>query len=136
MKAEADRDERWSALGEIDHEVMNKVRKGIGEEDRNILRTIQNGGGYDKVKISRRINDEIDIRCEHCGEEQKTTIHTIWHCPCFQKERNDIGEIMAKLPIDQIPYPVLLGIPPATELGEGVTYWGQEIKTGNDKVAE
>ena len=31
MRAETARDERWDTPGEIDHEVMNKVRKGIAK---------------------------------------------------------------------------------------------------------
>ena len=60
-------------MTEVDQEVFEKAKKAMTKEDRNILRVIQNGGGFDKVKINQKMDDEIDIKCRYCGAEEQTT---------------------------------------------------------------
>ena len=96
MKAEAKRVQKWRELAEVDQEVFEKAKKAMTKEDRNILRTIHNGGGYDKVKIWQRIDDETDIRCRYCGAGEQTTKHIVWECPCFAEQRKEEGGELAK----------------------------------------
>ena len=81
------------------------------------------------------MDDEVDTRCRYCGAEEQTTKHIVWECPCFAEERKEQGgEELANLPLDQIPHCVLLGIPPATQLRECTTFWGQQLESNEDAM--
>ena len=43
---------------------------------------------------------------------------------------------MARIPVDQVPHCILLGIPPAMQLKENSTYWGQQVQHNDDSVMD
>ena len=110
---------------EIDREA-SQISKALNEEEKGIVRTFAIGSNMSKFKKAE-INEDIDGKCDYCGEEAATMSHTPWECRFFDGIKEKADKLLHGIPIKYIHQCIRCGIAPAMKLEGKATYWGMEL---------
>ena len=125
-KAAAHKRTEYTGLHEIDTTVYHNATAKLTDEERHIVNNIAMGGMWCASKL-HELGHADSPACQHCGAEQQTVNHILWHCPALAHARCTEHHNTEHIQPDDLPPALQIGVPPAMGTSSEYTYWGGEV---------